>query len=61
MTLTLAGVEINEFWDKIMKAQTLGIPNLVPELIYLGRNSRYGHFKHKFVLSKKVSFAMRDL
>ena len=42
MTLTLDRIEINEFWDKILKALILGVLNLVPELIYLASNSRYG-------------------
>ena len=40
-TLTLARMEINDFWDKILKALNLRIQDLVPELIYLGTNSRY--------------------
>ena len=44
MTLTLARVEVNEFWDKILKGQSLGIQNLVPELIYLGPSQSYSQF-----------------
>ena len=40
-TLTLARIEVNDFWDKILKAQSLRIRNLVPELIYINPNSRY--------------------
>ncbi len=61
MTLTLARVEVNEFWGKILKALNLRISNPVPELIYLDPNSRYDHFTPKFLLSKKVSFAMFGL
>ena len=35
MIISRVSVEVNEFWDKILKAQALGISNLVPELIYL--------------------------
>ena len=41
-TLTLARIEIIDFWDKILKAMNLGIQNLVSEHIYLNTNSRYG-------------------
>ena len=45
ITLTLARIEINDFCDKILKALSLGIRNLVPELIYLDSNSRYAEIK----------------
>ena len=41
ITLTLARIEINDFWDKILKALNLRIQDLVSELIYLDSNSRY--------------------
>ena len=46
MTLTLAKIEINSFWDKIMKALNLENQNLVSKHIYLDPNSRYGVRQH---------------
>ena len=40
-TISRVLVEINEFWDQILKAQALGIQNLVPEVIYVDPVPRY--------------------
>ena len=41
VTLTLAGIEINDFWDKILKALNLRFPNLFAEVHHFYSNSRY--------------------
>ena len=50
---------INDFWEQILKAENLGIPNLFTEVIYLfpiksySKNGKFGTYREIYISNKK--------